>query len=765
MAIDTGNITQLPELSKINYSALDFDTLKAEIIQYIKENYPDEQNDFLETNTGIMIIDILSYIGDVLSYRADFLANENYLSTARTKKAIIRLLELTNYRLGRQSASIGDVACTLVQADQQLLTISGALTKDIIISSEDDRTSISTEDDAGEALTFEIYKSAEDLTSSVIIPAGTVIGNTINAIMIEGGSTVDRFIADINNAPNQSFPLSEQNALDTTLIVTVNGVLYTRVDNLAYENGATRAYVVTYDENNNAELQFGDNVFGAIPPKGAEIVAFYRYGGGKRGNIIKGNLNVAQSFVIDGRTVTIQFTNSTATTGGSDEETITHAKNYAPKAFKTQVRAVTGEDYSVFASGYTDGTNGSIAKAIATLRPYLALYAGNIGSFSIDQSNNNIRLRIANNTLTVALNTGSNISLLELIDDINTKIATFQTNAYEPPIEASAYTCRRYRYIGTIPDAGQYVITNTNYAFKVRYGLSVYTANIPLGTYTMAQIVDILNASFDTGDNVRLRLFRAMAYYDRKLNKTYLSVIATAKTEPSITAFELVNVGSSAYAQFGLSPTMSLTLLDEACLVIQTKYHDPQLTLEAIEVSNPFYNDLGLAYSTGTNGLGKAYPCGANYIDIHALSEGTDGSLVPPSDALKSALRDFLTRFKQITDEVVVWDGGSINVDVIATITITRGYRKELIDDSVTAFFDEFFNPDNNDFGLPLYISKIYEGVENIVGVNHAVITDIKVNGVSQLTTGNKQVRNVVVGNNEIWTKGQITLTYDYSRL
>tara|TARA_R100001530_G_scaffold131192_1_gene102708 strand:- start:103 stop:711 length:609 start_codon:yes stop_codon:yes gene_type:complete len=54
-------------------------------------------------------------------------------------------------------------------------------------------------------------------------------------------------------------------------------------------------------------------------------------------------------------------------TGGANAETLSHAKRYAPYSFKTQYRAVTGEDYTAWVNSFVS-TAGQTGKGIASLR-------------------------------------------------------------------------------------------------------------------------------------------------------------------------------------------------------------------------------------------------------------------------------------------------------------------------------------------------------------------------------------------------------------
>ena len=765
MALNVGQISPLPELSKIDYSALDFDTVKAAVVQYIKDTYPDEQNDFLESNTAVMIIDVLAYISDIQSQRADYNANENYLPTAKTKKSIIDILELVDYRLGRQSAASGEVKCTLVNAADQLLNISNELTVDLTISSADNILVLTTEDDSGDSMYFETYQSVEDRTSSIIIPSGTAIGEFIYAAMIEGQSQQDIFTADINSSSNQEYTLANPDVLDDSITsILVNGVQYTKVDNLAYENGATRSFEVKYDEENIATLRFGDNTFGAIPPAGAEILVDYRYGGGARGNLSKGAINETQTFELNGYTVTVKFENITSTTGGSDEESIEHAKKYAPKYSKTQVRTVTGEDYSIFASGYSDSTNGSISKAIATLRPYLAAYCGSSGPYTIDYTNEIVRLLVNGSQISIAFTEGTDITLDELIDDFNLKIESYLVSDDIPNFSMQKYVNDHYRFLGTVSETDNgFLFSGSNDQFKINYGGVIYQIAFAQITHTLDEVIDHINLSINTGTNTNLVQFRAFKYHDVLEDKYFLEIVSLKDIDLSSSPFKIESVANSAYGLLGFEVSGSPELYQIQCPVIALDEHKPTYTLEVINVVNNAYDLLQLEYSIGTNKNGKAYPCSANYIDFYVLAEGDNSSLVPASSTLKAALKNFLERFKQMTDELNIFDGQTKIVDMDININITKGYRSDLIVDGVNSFIDNFFNPDNNDFYTPLYISDIYRGLRQITGVHFVDITDIKENGTSQLTTGDMLIRNVEVDEFEIWTKGVINVTYAFT--
>ena len=109
------------------------------------------------------------------------------------------------------------------------------------------------------------------------------------------------------------------------------------------------------------ELRFGPTLrepsgnsrqYGRIPPKGSGIrFAAYRTGGGTIGNVGEKSIIVLNSSLpyID------SVTNRRTASGGTDPETLEHAKMRAPTVLRSRQRAVTREDFEVLALSATAG--------------------------------------------------------------------------------------------------------------------------------------------------------------------------------------------------------------------------------------------------------------------------------------------------------------------------------------------------------------------------------------------------------------------------
>ncbi|MEQ7128702.1 putative baseplate assembly protein [Actinopolymorpha sp. B11F2] len=107
--------------------------------------------------------------------------------------------------------------------------------------------------------------------------------------------------------------------------------------------------VVETESDGTSRLRFGDGVSGRRPVAGTTPTATYRLGGGTAGNVGPGTL--ARLLARPGATVPdgVTVTNPLPAVGGVDPEPIAEVRELAPHAFRTQLRAVTSDDYAAVA--------------------------------------------------------------------------------------------------------------------------------------------------------------------------------------------------------------------------------------------------------------------------------------------------------------------------------------------------------------------------------------------------------------------------------
>lgn len=91
----------------INYTARDFDSIKNELVQYAKIYYPETFRDFNQASFGSLMLDMVSYIGDNLSFYLDYQANESFFDTATERNNVIRHSKQMGYKFRGTPASVG----------------------------------------------------------------------------------------------------------------------------------------------------------------------------------------------------------------------------------------------------------------------------------------------------------------------------------------------------------------------------------------------------------------------------------------------------------------------------------------------------------------------------------------------------------------------------------------------------------------------------------------------------------------------------------
>ncbi len=95
----------------IKYTNRDFSTIKEGLVEYTKRYYPTVFRDFSEASFGSLMLDTVSYVGDVLSFYLDYQTNESFIDTAIEYDNILRMGEQVGYKQPLKANSFGIVIC------------------------------------------------------------------------------------------------------------------------------------------------------------------------------------------------------------------------------------------------------------------------------------------------------------------------------------------------------------------------------------------------------------------------------------------------------------------------------------------------------------------------------------------------------------------------------------------------------------------------------------------------------------------------------
>jgi hypothetical protein len=108
-----------------DFQSYDFDTLRRTMITYLRETYPEEFNDYIDSSEYIALIDLIAYLGQNLSFRVDLNARENFLETAQRKDSVLRLAQLISYNPTRNVPANGMLKISAISTTEDVIDSNG----------------------------------------------------------------------------------------------------------------------------------------------------------------------------------------------------------------------------------------------------------------------------------------------------------------------------------------------------------------------------------------------------------------------------------------------------------------------------------------------------------------------------------------------------------------------------------------------------------------------------------------------------------------
>jgi hypothetical protein len=108
-----------------NFKAFDFDTIRQSMVEYIRDNYPESFNDWVESSDFVALLDVVSQFGHNLAYRLDLNSRNNFLSTATRQDAVFKLAEFLGYQPRRNVPASGELKITSVKTSEDVIGSDG----------------------------------------------------------------------------------------------------------------------------------------------------------------------------------------------------------------------------------------------------------------------------------------------------------------------------------------------------------------------------------------------------------------------------------------------------------------------------------------------------------------------------------------------------------------------------------------------------------------------------------------------------------------
>lgn len=322
-------------MALVNFSNIDFDQIKISIKDYLRSNSNFTDYDF-EGSTLSTIIDVLAYNTYITSYNANMISNEVFIDSATLRENVVALARNIGYVPRSTTSSRANVSLSIDTSEipgnkPVTLTLKRGLAF------------------TGGGFTFNIL---DDITRPVINDNADFFDIEI----IEGTYITEVFEINFQN-PNQKIILGNPNIDVSTLRVTVRdnsdrsvARKYTLANSLFEVNSTSRVFFIQEISDQRYELIFGDGVFGQKLTNLSLIEVSYCVSNGNESNGIDNFTYSGRTFTNNGALVTSDFSAVSVLSvsrNGKEIESVNSIRNYAPKIYASQYRAVTATDYEV----------------------------------------------------------------------------------------------------------------------------------------------------------------------------------------------------------------------------------------------------------------------------------------------------------------------------------------------------------------------------------------------------------------------------------
>lgn len=309
------------QFDNVEFRTFDYDGFKDSLFQMAKSVFPN-WTDTLESNSGVMMIEWIAFLGANICYMQNFHARQAFVPTVTEAQSLAWLAKQYAYDIPNNTASVATVRISNANAVPFVF--------EVIIP---EGTQVTTA--GNESLIFET-------TEPLIIPQGAVFGD----VNVKNQETkVEGDIAD-GNADFKS-EMTYGPFIQNSMSVDVDGVIWGKVDNFLDSLNTSEHYRVEVDSNQIATVIFGDGISGKIPDPNATLTYTYKVGGGSQGNIPPGVIiNIPGTFFdVNNNPVDLIVTNTTAATGGGDREDIEVTRLRLPASIAAKDVTLNYEDF------------------------------------------------------------------------------------------------------------------------------------------------------------------------------------------------------------------------------------------------------------------------------------------------------------------------------------------------------------------------------------------------------------------------------------
>ena len=369
-------------MSLVNFTSLDFDQIRTSIRDYLRSNSNFTDYDFEGSNMSVLI-DMLAYNTYISSYNANMVSNEVFIDSATLRENVVSLARNIGYIPSSRKSAKANISF--------FIEVTNPLVRVVTLKSG---VVCNTTNFGRSAYVFSVL---DDITVPVIDGIASFDGIEIyEGSYVNTNFTVNAINSEYNN---QRFIL-ENRGIDTrTLKVLVRDTQssssakkFINSNNILDVTESSKVFFIQEIEDERYELIFGDGVFGQRLVENNYIEVSYLISNGKEGNGFS-SFNFS-GILVDGNGTTIAenislITTNLSSSSGSEIESVNSIRNFAPRAYASQNRAVTASDYetlipkiyseaeSVSAFGGEELSPPQYGKVFITIKPFFGTFLSN----------------------------------------------------------------------------------------------------------------------------------------------------------------------------------------------------------------------------------------------------------------------------------------------------------------------------------------------------------------------------------------------------
>ena len=108
-----------------NFQAFDYDTMRSAMVEYVRNTYPENYNDWVESAEFVSLLDVVAQFGHNLAYRVDLNARNNFLTTSQKQESVYKLAEFLGYQPRRNVPAYGEMKVIAVKTNEAVIGSAG----------------------------------------------------------------------------------------------------------------------------------------------------------------------------------------------------------------------------------------------------------------------------------------------------------------------------------------------------------------------------------------------------------------------------------------------------------------------------------------------------------------------------------------------------------------------------------------------------------------------------------------------------------------